>query len=206
MSWCFESLERGTYRAIVADPPWKFRSWTALQMSNPGSRRDVERHYSTMTIPELCEMPVRDLAHKEGCHLFLWVTGPCLPQAFELMEAWGFKYSAVAFVWVKMRRSLDPRQFRITATAESDLHVGLGLTTRHNVEFVLLGRRGNCKRVAKNVREVIMKPVQAHSVKPDEMFARVERYCAGPYVELFARRRRPGWSIWGLEAPNEAAD
>jgi N6-adenosine-specific RNA methylase IME4 len=90
-------------------------------------------------------------------------------------------------------------QLRVLPTAESDLHVGLGLTTRKNAEFCLLARRGNARREAKNVREIIMSPVREHSRKPDEACARVQRYCAGPYLELFARQERPGWTVWGNE-------
>jgi N6-adenosine-specific RNA methylase IME4 len=97
---------------------------------------------------------------------------------------------------VKLRRGLDPNQLRWWLT-ESDLQTGLGLTTRKGSEDVLLGRRGNCRRIAKDVREVILSPVREHSRKPDEFYRRVERYCDGPYVDLFARERRPGWSVWG---------
>ena len=186
------------YAAIVADPPWHFRARTAIQSQNPGSRRDAERHYQTMSLEHIKSLPVSGLA-ADDCHLFLWTTGPNLKQSFEVMEAWGFRYSTLAFTWVKLKRSFDARQFRFTATLESDLHVGLGLTTRKNCEWVLLGRRGNPKRIAKDVREVIMAPVREHSRKPDELFARVERYCVGPYLELFARQTRPGWTTWGLE-------
>jgi N6-adenosine-specific RNA methylase IME4 len=77
-------------------------------------------------------------------------------------------------------------QLRVLPTAEMDLHVGLGLTTRKN-EFCLLGRRGNCKRQSKKVREVILAPVREHSRKPDEAYRRIMEYADGPYVELFAR-------------------
>ena len=78
-------------------------------------------------------------------------------------------------------------------------HIGLGLTVRHQTEFVLLARRGNCWRKAKDVRELIIAPRREHSRKPAEFFARVERYCAGPYVELFARERRTNWDCFGDE-------
>jgi N6-adenosine-specific RNA methylase IME4 len=197
--WPFHDLSRGVYRAIVADPPWHFKSYTALQTENWDSRRDVEKHYATMSMDDIAALPVRELAHGDGCHLFLWATGPCLRDAFTVMDAWGFKYSSMAFTWVKMKRSFQIGQLRLIETAESDLHVGLGLTTRKNAEFVLLGRRGNCKRVAKDVREIIMAPVREHSRKPDEMYDRVGRYCDGPYLELFARQSRPGWDAWGNE-------
>jgi N6-adenosine-specific RNA methylase IME4 len=151
-----------------------------------------------MGLEEIKALPVRQLAAADA-HLFLWTTGPCLRQSFDVIEAWGFRYSAVAFTWIKLKRSFDARQLRVLPTLESDLHVGLGLTTRKNAEFCLLARRGNARRVSKTVREVILSPVREHSRKPDEAFARVQQYCAGPYAELFARTMRPGWDCWGAE-------
>jgi N6-adenosine-specific RNA methylase IME4 len=124
------------------------------------------------------------------------------------MKAWGFKPSAIAFTWIKLKRRFDARQLRVTAIAEADLHVGLGLTTRKNTEFCLLGRRGNARRNAKDVREAILSPVREHSRKPDEAYERVRAYCDGPYLELFARTHRPGWDCWGNETDKfgEAAE
>lgn len=151
-----------------------------------------------MGLEEICALPVADLAARH-CALFLWTTGPNLRQAFAVMDAWGFRYSSMAFVWVKLRRGYNPQQFRITPLIESDLHVGLGMTTRKNSEYCLLGRRGAPPRLAKDVREVILAPVRAHSVKPDETYSRIERLTGGPYVELFARRPWRGWTSWGLD-------
>lgn len=184
----------GRYAAILADPPWHFRARTALQVGNLTSRRDAEKHYRVMGVDDIKALPVSDLAAKDA-HLFLWTTGPCLRLAFDVIEAWGFRYSAVAFTWVKLKRSHDPAQLRFLPTADGDLHVGLGLTTRKNTEFCLLGRRGNAHRNAKDVREVILAPVREHSRKPDEAAARIMRCCDGPYLELFARTRRPGWDV-----------
>jgi N6-adenosine-specific RNA methylase IME4 len=194
----FDGLPRGYYRAIAVDPPLRFVSYTALQVANWKSRRDVDKHYRTMSCAEIAELPVGELAAHDA-HLFLWATGPNLPKAFELIEAWGFRYSAIAFIWIKLRPGFDPLQFRLLPLAESDLHVGLGLTTRHNAEICLLARRGNARRNSKAVREVILSPVREHSRKPDEFFRRVEAYCDGPYLELFARERRAGWDAWGDE-------
>jgi N6-adenosine-specific RNA methylase IME4 len=192
----FTSLRRRYYSAIVVDPPTQFKSYTALQVSNWKSRRDVEKHYRTMTIEQIAELPVKDLAHPQGCHLFLWATGPNLHRARELIEAWDFKYSSLGFVWVKLRRGLKqvPLFF-----SERDFHKGLGLTTRHNVELVLLARRGNCRRISKEVYELVFAPVREHSRKPDEVYDRIQKYCSGPYVDLFARERRIGWHSWGDE-------
>lgn len=186
------------FAAILADPPWHFRARTALQADNWTSRRDAEKHYAVMGVDEIKALPVRSVAAKDA-HLFLWTTGPCLPRAFEVIEAWGFQYSAVAFTWVKLKRSHQPAQLRVLPLCDGDLHVGLGLTTRKNCEFVLLGRRGNAHRNAKDVREVILAPVREHSRKPDDIYARIEAYCDGPYLDLFARQRRAGWTAWGNE-------
>lgn len=198
--WPFGSLPRGGFDVVYADPPWHFRARTALQMSNWTSRRDAERHYAVMGIEDIMAMPVKELAAKD-CHLFLWVTGPVLPQAFGVIKAWGFRYSAVAFTWVKLKKSHNPNQLRTLPSMEHDLHVGLGLTTRKNAEFCLLGRRGSVKRVSKSVREIILSPVRAHSQKPDAARERIEAY-VGPglrMVELFARTTAPNWSAWGNE-------
>ena len=191
-------LPPSTFAAIMADPPWHFKSRTALQSANWTSRRDAEKHYAVLGVEDIAALPVGSVAARDA-HLFLWTTGPCLQQAFEVMRAWGFRYSSVAFTWVKLKRSHDPYQLRVVPTAESDLHVGLGLTTRKNAEFCLLGRRGNAKRVSKKVREIILSPVREHSRKPDEAYERVQAYCAGPYLDLFSRQSRPGWTAWGLE-------
>jgi N6-adenosine-specific RNA methylase IME4 len=191
----FAGLQRAFYGAIAVDPPSHFSSYTAIQSQNWSSRRDNERHYATMNVAQLAALPVKELASPEGCHLFLWTSGPFIPQALALIEAWGFRYSTRAFTWIKTKRSWDPRD----PLTESDFHVGLGLTVRHQTEIVLLARRGNCRRKAKDVRELILAPRREHSRKPDEFFARVERYCDGPYLDLFARSTRHGWTAWGDE-------
>lgn len=196
MSDPFVGLPRRHFAAILADPPWHFRARTALQVGNWTSRRDAEKHYAVMGAADIAGLPVRELAAKDA-HLFLWTTGPCLRLAFDVIEAWGFRYSAVAFTWIKLKRRYQAHQLRLVPIAEADLHVGLGLTTRKNAEFCLLGRRGSARRVAKDVREVILSPVREHSRKPDEARRRIERYCAGPYLELFAREQTPGWTSWG---------
>ena len=200
----FADLLGQRFSAVSADPPWNFKA-RAPANQNSKSRRDVERHYDTMRLPDIKALPVADIAAKD-CHLFLWATGPNLPAAFDVMAAWGFKFSAMGFVWIKMKRSFDARQLRVLPSIESDLHVGLGFTTRKNAEFCLLGRRGNARREAKNVREVIMSAVREHSRKPDEAYARIERYCAGPYLELFARESRPNWTTWGNQRDHFDAD
>ncbi len=198
--WPFGDLPRGHFACIAIDPPWHFRARTALQVENWTSRRDAEKHYEVMGLEDIKALPVKELAAKDA-HMFLWITGPMIVQGVhvEVMKAWGFQPSSMAFTWVKLKRSHNPMQLRCVPTQESDLHVSLGLTTRKNAEFCILGRRGNPKRLAKDVREIILSPVREHSRKPDEFFDRVQCYCVGPYVELFARETRENWSSWGNE-------
>src|SRR5271157_1583131 len=130
----------GGFKALLIDPPWTFKSRTALQTANWSSRRDAEKHYSVMSLDEIKAIPVKQMAAKDS-HCFLWVTGPCLPWGFEVLTAWGFKFSTVAFVWAKLKRSFEHGQLQTAPTIASLFHTGLGLTTRSNAEYVLLGRR-----------------------------------------------------------------
>lgn len=139
-----------------------------------------------MTDAELAELPVRSLAHPQGCWLFLWATTPKLPDAIALGLAWGFAYSGTGFVWVKTRPS-------------GKLFFGMGHTTRKNAEICLLFKTGAPKRQSAGVPEVMLSPVREHSRKPDQTYARIEQFCVGPYAEIFARTRREGWDSFGNE-------
>lgn len=178
----------GPYSCILADPPWRF-----AYMSGKGAGRGAERHYSCMSIDEIRALPVADAAARD-CFLFMWATAPCLPDAFDVLRAWGFKYSSVAFVWVKLN-ARAPRLF----WGARDVFKGMGYTTRQNAEFVLLGRRGRPERLSKSIGQVIVAPRREHSRKPDETHDLIEAFCAGPRLELFARHERPGWDCWGNE-------
>ena len=151
-----------------------------------------------MSIEQIKAIPVANVAAPDS-HLFLWTTGPCLPVAFDVIKAWGFRYSGIAFTWIKLKKSYRPDQLRLLPTADADFHVGLGFTTMKNSEFCLLARRGSAKRIAKDVRELIIAPRREHSRKPDEAHQRIERYATGPYLELFGREQRPNWTVCGDE-------
>jgi N6-adenosine-specific RNA methylase IME4 len=146
-----------------------------------------------MTLADIKALPVGKIAGPD-CWLMLWTTGPHLPQALEVMDAWGFRYSSVGFVWVKLRRGY--RQ-SLLGILPSDIAMGLGFTTRKACEPCLLGRRSNPRRLRNDVRDVIHAPVREHSRKPDEFYERVEQFAPGPYLNLFARERRQGWDAWG---------
>jgi N6-adenosine-specific RNA methylase IME4 len=153
-----------------------------------------------VTDADIAALPVSDLLHPEGAWIFLWVTSPKLyaPAGSRtqlspdrVARAWGARYSGRAFVWIKTKaKATTP-----LIDCESDLHVGMGFTTRKNAEDCLLFRTGMPQRLARDVREVIVSPVREHSRKPEEAVTRIERFCPGPRVELFAREAREGWSV-----------
>jgi len=190
-------LPAGPFGVIHADPPWRYHAF-----STKGEKRSAKRHYPVMTLDDICALPVRDAAAKD-CHLFLWTTGPNLFQSQRVIGDWGFRFSAMAFVWIKLRPGAD-RLFLVPSRALSgkggDFHIGMGHTTRKNAEFCLLGRRGSPKRISKGIFELIFAPVREHSRKPDEIYERIEAYAGGPYLDLFSRQTRPGWTAWGDEA------
>jgi N6-adenosine-specific RNA methylase IME4 len=122
----------------------------------------------------------------------------------EIVRPWGARYSARAFIWIKIKQSAaNGLPFGLTADS---LHRGMGYTTRKNAEDCLVFKVGGPKRLAADVDEVILAPVREHSRKPDEAVERIECFCAGPRVELFAREARPGWDSRGDEVGKFAAE
>jgi len=181
----------GGFKAIVADPPWNFKV-----RSDKGLGRAAP--YELMDLDAIKALPAAAAASRD-CHLFVWTTGPHLPQALEVIKAWGFKYSGMGFTWIKLKRSFMDDDGPLL-NIEKDLHVGMGYTTRKNAEFVLLGRRGAPKRMRADIREVIVAPVREHSRKPEEFYRRVAAYADGPRLELFARQSRDGFATWGNQS------
>lgn len=185
----FDQIPRGRYGVVYADPPWHHRSYSAK-----GQARSPSSHYKTMTIEDICAMPVGELAAND-CWLVLWTTQPHLEQALRVMHSWGFKYSSIFQFWFK----LNPRAASVLFMILSDFHRGMGFTTRKNVEFMILGRRGKAKRQRKDIPDFIIAARRQHSRKPDSVPATVEAFAAGPYLELFGRESRPGWDTYGNE-------
>lgn len=177
---------QGKYRAIYADPPWHFQSWSP-------EHQDRKAPYSTMSREEIIVLPVQSIAD-DDCVLFLWICWPQLEEAMDLIKAWGFTYKTCAFSWIKA----DSTQLELFRD-DLDVQVGLGYWTRANSEVCLLATKGNPKRLNADVRQAIVEPRREHSRKPDCVYERIERLVDGPYIELFARTRRPGWDSWGRD-------
>jgi len=173
------SLPEDKYDVITGDLPWQYDD------GGIGRRGAAENHYPTMSLDHLCAMrPQIDKIAADDSMLALWATSPLLPDALRVMEAWGFKYISSA-IWRKTGR------------------IGMGHTFRIDHEFLLVGRRGaGIPVAARDVRSIIEAPVGKHSEKPKKAFDALERlWPSARKIELFARRKRDGWTIWGAEAP-----
>lgn len=169
------------YGAIYCDPPWSFKTYSGAGTPH----RTEQDHYQVMVQYDLSTIPVGEWAAKD-CALFMWVIDSHLPQALELIKAWGFEYKTIAFNWVKLTKGGEPR-------------VGMGYWTRKQSEICLMATKGKPKRISKAVRQVIMEQRREHSRKPDDIRRRIEALVAGPYLEMFARQSTDGWDAWGNE-------
>lgn len=185
----FQDLPSNHFRAILADPPWGFQAWDGMD-KKVASRGSVTP-YKTMSMREISRLPVEEHA-ADDCALFMWVVWPTLPEALDVMKAWGFKYKTCGFNWMKAN------PYKLWAL-EEDVYMGLGYWTRANTEVCLMGTRGKPKRKSARVRQGIIEPRREHSRKPDCVHERIEQLVDGPYLELFARAERPGWTVWGNE-------
>jgi N6-adenosine-specific RNA methylase IME4 len=187
-----ETLAASGFRAgvICPDFPWEFEAY-----SGKGKQRSAERHYDCWPLERILTMaPLIERLAADDCALMLWSIGPEQPGALEVIEACGFEYKTVGFYWVKT----TPDAECITLDGKG-LHWGMGYATRSNVESVLFAARGSPLRLSADVHQVIIALVGEHSGKPNEVYRRIERLYPGPYLELFARRPRERWTVWGNE-------
>lgn len=194
----FGNMKQGHYGVILADPPWRFEVWngeTAVKARDSAhTYTSSSCHYQTMPPEEVAALPVASLAAGDSV-LFIWISWPLLPQALSIIEAWGFAYKTCGFAWMKAHAG-QIELFR----DDIESSMGMGYWTRANSEVCLLATRGKPKRLNADVRQGIIAPRREHSRKPDGVHQRIERLVAGPYCELFARARRPGWDCFGDQA------
>lgn len=180
-----ELAAKGPFGTILVDPPWRFTNRTGKVA--PEHRRLAR--YTTMTTKEIAALPVADLMATRG-HCYLWAPNALLAEGLMVLENWGFTYKA-NLVWHKVRKD-----------GGSDGR-GVGFYFRNVTELVLFGTRGHLRTLAPGRRQVNLLATRKreHSRKPDELYLIIERCSPGPYLELFARHSRPGWTAWGDEAP-----
>ena len=186
----FQPLPRvvGGFATILADPPWQFQNRTGKVA--PEHRRLAR--YGTMTLDDIKALRVGSVA-AESAHLYLWVPNALLPEGIEVMRAWGFQYKS-NLVWAKRRKDGGPDGR------------GVGFYFRNVTELILFGVRGkNARTLAPGRSQVNMIETRKreHSRKPDEQYALIESCSPGPYLELFARHPRPGWTGWGDESAED---
>lgn len=173
------------FKTILADPPWQFQNRTGKVA--PEHKR--LNRYPTMKLEEIKALPVADVAD-ENSHLYLWVPNALLIEGLSVMEAWGFQYKT-NIVWEKIRNDGGPDGR------------GVGFYFRNVTELLLFGVRGSHMRTLAPGRSqvnLIRAKKREHSRKPDEMIELIEKCSPGPYLELFARGQREGWTLWGNQA------
>lgn len=192
----YPELPNKKFDIIYADPPWHYNG--KLQFDRSSKRIDqidlsknifissAAFKYPTLKTSELLKIPIHKIA-KDDCLLFMWSTNPHLAQAIELGRAWGFEYKTVAFVWDKMNH--NPGQYTLS-----------------NCELCLVFKRGRIPkpRGARNIQQLVRSPRRKHSEKPIEVIQAIEKmFPTQDRIELFARRKTPGWSVWGLDVFKE---
>lgn len=169
------------YNIIYADPPWRY--------SDKGCSGACEKHYHTMSVDDICNLPIRNIADKD-CVLFMWTTYPMLQEAMEVISAWGFKYKTIAFQWLKQNKS------------GKGFYFGLGRWTRGNTEPCLLAVKGKPYKFtkSKSVSQIIEYPLTRHSEKPPIARDKISQLMKNiPKIELFARQKSVNWDYWGDE-------
>lgn len=174
-------MELKKYSIIYADPPWRYND---TRQHNPAWGGIT---YPTMSLNEICSLAVSEIAKADSA-LFLWATAPMLEDAFTVIQTWGFRYITIAFTWVKLNPS------------GVGFYSGLGNWTNSNAEFCLFAKRGRPKRIARNVKQLLVTPRGTHSAKPPEIRDRIVKLLGDlPRIELFAREHANGWDRWGNE-------
>lgn len=206
------------YQIIVADPPWWYADQRKIRKDGKTPTRGIGacHHYSQMTTDEICSIPVSSLA-ADRCHLYLWATCPLLPDALQVMDAWGFRWATVAFVWIKTNSGkwqeakqqvfqsdfVNPSDDAVRKFLDGLTFFGPGFYTGSNIELVLLGTKGRPFRHVEGQKpsQAIYAPRGEHSSKPEVVQDHIEAMHSdcGPYLEMFARRLRVGWTVFGNE-------
>jgi N6-adenosine-specific RNA methylase IME4 len=174
------NIPHGYAQFIMADPPWHFENW-----SRKGIGKGAAKHYDTMSLSEIKQLPVSEIAASD-CMLFLWAVWPMIDQALEVVNAWGFTYKTGG-VWAKLTKN------GLSA-------FGTGYLLRSANEPFLIATRGKTQLHSKSHRNQINGLAREHSRKPEEAYSFCETYMPDARrVELFARMQRPGWLAWGHE-------
>lgn len=175
---------------ILADPPWQFQNRTGKIAPEHGRLT----RYPTMTLEEIMALPVSEISAPTS-HLYLWCPNALLPEGLAVMRAWGFQYKS-NLVWHKIRKDGGPDGR------------GVGFYFRNVTELILFGVRGKNARTLTPGRSQVnflATRKREHSRKPDEQYEIIQSCSPGPFLELFARGTRKGWTTWGNQANDKYA-
>src|SRR3989344_1671961 len=188
----YPELPNKKFDIIYADPPWDYNGKLQFDKSSKNVEKiDLSKNifvssasfkYPTLKTSELMKIPIHKIT-KDDCLLFMWTTNPHLSQAIDLGETWGFEYRTVAFVWDKMKH--NPGQYTLS-----------------NCELCLLFKHGKIPvpRGARNIQQLVRSPRKEHSEKPTEVMRAIEKmFPSQNRIELFARKKNEGWTVWGLD-------
>ena len=183
-------LKINKYQIVYADPPWKYDN-RIDKASNGKSSIDIANHYPSMSDKEICALPIKDMVDKDAA-CFMWTTDTHMPQALEVMKAWGFTYKTIVFIWEKQTNKGNPVCV-------------MSPWTHKSYEICLLGTRGAMMKNKKDntIRQMVKAERTRHSAKPQEVADRITRMFPDcTRIELFARDAKPGWDVWGNEIDN----
>lgn len=169
------------YRTIVADPPWAYGD--KLRIGSGPKHRGADAHYQTKSLDWITSLPVGAVA-EDDAHLYLWTTNAFMVEGHEVARAWGFTPRTI-LTWVKTQ-------------------IGMDHYFRNNTEHVIFAVRGSQPLKVRNAPTAFTAPRGEHSAKPECFIDLVESWSPGPYLELFSRRHRMGWDVWGNESANTA--
>lgn len=172
----YSLIEQGkTFGTIYADPPWAY--------DNQASENATSRHYENMSIEEISSLPIKKLTNDKA-HLHLWTTNNFVFECPEIIEAWGFEYKSI-LVWIKNG-------------------LGMGNYWRVTHEFLVTSVKGSQTFLEHNHKSWIELRRGRHSSKPEEIVDKIEKVSPSPYLELFGRRERKNWTVWGNQIPKQA--
>ncbi len=172
------------YQIIYADPPWSYND------KMTGHSFSLDHEYETQGQKFIEGLPIKNIIEKDSV-LFLWATSPLLPYAMKTIEAWGFKFKTIAFIWVKK-------------TKYGKWVSNLGRWTMGGGEICILATKGKPKRMIKNIKQLVFAERKRHSEKPQEVRNRIVELMGDiPRIELFARQKTEGWDVWGNEVKSD---
>jgi len=180
------SWPSGKYDVILLDPPWSYYG----QQDKMGA---AAKFYPTMPDEDLMQLPISELLNKDSV-IFMWATSPRLDFAIDLLRHWGFQYRGIAFTWVKTKIDGTP-------IGAQGVRPSIVKPTAEYVIAASFNPKGRpLKLHDESIRNVVMAPKQEHSRKPDEIHDSIDRmYPGAKKLEMFARRSRQGWDVWGNE-------